>query len=252
MTEPYFFWLGIALCFSIAGLVKGVTGMGLPTVAMGLLGLVMPGAEAASLLILPSLLTNVWQMLTGPRLRLLWRRLWLMQVCVFLGTFATIGFLTNASSALGPVVLGSVLAVYAILGLSSFRFVVAPRLERWVSPAVGLLTGLLTGATGVFVVPAVPYLSSLIPEKEELIQSLGLSFTVSTVALAAALGLHGTFTSQLAGGSLLALVPAFAGMFLGQAIRNRLHPDIFRRWFFTSLLLIGLFMAARATWIALH
>ena len=52
-------------------MVKGAIGLGLPTVAMGLLGSVMPPAEAAALLLVPSLVTNVWQLLAGPRFGLL-------------------------------------------------------------------------------------------------------------------------------------------------------------------------------------
>ncbi|HBV1052187.1 TPA: hypothetical protein MDO21_004429 [Klebsiella pneumoniae] len=42
--------ISFLLIFIAAGLVKGVTGMGLPTVAMGLLGLLMPPQAAAALL----------------------------------------------------------------------------------------------------------------------------------------------------------------------------------------------------------
>jgi uncharacterized membrane protein YfcA len=48
------------LTFFLAGIVQGVTGMGLPTVAMGLLGAFMSPVAAAGLLILPSFVTNVW------------------------------------------------------------------------------------------------------------------------------------------------------------------------------------------------
>ncbi|MRW87992.1 TSUP family transporter, partial [Pseudoduganella sp. FT26W] len=76
--------LFIALVFVLAGLVKGVTGMGLPTVAVALLTLRMPPLEAAALLIVPSSITNVWQLAAGPALYPLWRRFrWLLlAVCV--------------------------------------------------------------------------------------------------------------------------------------------------------------------------
>ena len=60
-------WTLIGATFLLAGLVKGVIGMGLPTVAMGLLALALPPAEAAAILVVPSLVTNVWQLLAGPR-----------------------------------------------------------------------------------------------------------------------------------------------------------------------------------------
>jgi hypothetical protein len=111
---------------------------------------------------------------------------------------------------------------------------------------VGLITGVLTGATGVFVVPAVPYLGSLGLERETLIQTLGLSFTVSTVALAAGLAATGQFPAAAVATSALALVPTFAGMFLGQRLRHRIRPEAFRRWFFAWLLVIGAYMLVRA------
>ncbi|HEX5866243.1 MAG TPA: sulfite exporter TauE/SafE family protein, partial [Beijerinckiaceae bacterium] len=60
-----------AAAFLLAGFVKGVVGLGLPTVAIALLGLVMTPAEAAALLVLPTFVTNVWQLAAGPRLHAL-------------------------------------------------------------------------------------------------------------------------------------------------------------------------------------
>ncbi|RKK01214.1 sulfite exporter TauE/SafE family protein, partial [Pseudoroseomonas wenyumeiae] len=74
--------------FLLAGLVKGVIGLGLPTIAMGLLGTLMPPAEAAALLVLPSLVTNFWQFMGGPALPPLLRRLGPMLAAVALGTLA--------------------------------------------------------------------------------------------------------------------------------------------------------------------
>lgn len=176
-------WIG--LTFVAAGLVKGVVGMGLPTVAMGVLSLVMAPAAAAAMLVVPSLVTNVWQLMAGPAFGALLRRLATMMLAVFAGTVLGIGGLTGQSASLAGAALGVVLAFYGAVGLVALRFTVPAKVEPWLSPLIGLLTGLITGATGIFVIPAVPYLSSLGLAKEELIQALGLSFTVSTVALAA-------------------------------------------------------------------
>ena len=51
------------------------------------------------------------------------------------------------------------------------RFEVRRETERWLSPLIGLVTGMLTGATGVFVIPTVPYLTSIRMDREELVQS---------------------------------------------------------------------------------
>jgi len=229
----------IALTFLLAGFVKGVVGLGLPTVAVGLLGLVMPTAEAAALLIVPSMVTNVWQLFGGPRFGPLARRLWPMLVAICLGTWAGAGLLTGGSAGRATAALGAALGLYALVGLTRLRLRLPHQWERRLQPVIGLSTGLLTAATGVFVLPAVPFLQALGLEKESLIQALGLSFTVSTLALAAGLAHDGAFAGATLGRSVLAVIPALAGMAIGQGVRLRVEPEMFRRCFFVGLLVLG-------------
>jgi uncharacterized protein len=233
-----------AIVFALAGWVKGVVGMGLPTVAMGALAMVMAPVQAAALLVVPSLVTNIWQFAAGSAKRLVFRRLASMLVFVCIGTAVGIQFLTSASR-WPSLALGGVLAAYALIGLQRPTLQIAPRHESRLSPIVGGLTGLLTGATGVFVVPAVPYLSALGFGKDELVQALGLSFTVSTIALAVGLAANSSYPSDILLASLAAVVPALLGMFIGQRTRARIDPISFKRWFFISMLLIGIYMVAR-------
>ena len=93
MLDPSF--LFVAAVFALAGVVKGVIGLGLPTIAMGLLAIVMPPVEAAAILIVPSLLTNIWQMIAGPSLAIIVRRLWPMMIAVCAGTWAGLGLMTG-------------------------------------------------------------------------------------------------------------------------------------------------------------
>ncbi|WP_228743014.1 sulfite exporter TauE/SafE family protein, partial [Klebsiella quasipneumoniae] len=99
--------LCLLLIFIAAGLVKGVTGMGLPTVAMGLLGLLMPPPAAAALLVLPSLLTNLWQLLAGPALAQIVRRLWLMMTGMIIGTLAGSSLLIHLNPRWSALALGA-------------------------------------------------------------------------------------------------------------------------------------------------
>ncbi|MER8846247.1 MULTISPECIES: sulfite exporter TauE/SafE family protein [Mesorhizobium] len=233
----------IGAVFLAAGLVKGVVGMGLPTVAMGLLAVTMPPAQAAALLLIPSLVTNLWQLFTGPSFGGLFRRLWTMMAGVVIGTVAGAGLLTGAHTMVAA--LGAALVLYALLGLAKAGFTTPARHEAWISPLVGVATGLVTGATGVFVIPAVTYLQSLRLHKEDLVQALGLSFTVSTLALGLGLFRAGALISPTAHltGSILALAPALAGMFIGQALRQRMSVETFRTVFFAGLLALGLYLA---------
>lgn len=238
----------VGLTFLFAGMVKGMIGLGLPTVAIGLLSLVMPPMQAAALLVVPSLATNIWQFAAGRQHGALLRRLWPMLAAICAGTWVGVGIIAAGPGKLATVALGAVLIVYAAIGFAAPRFSIAPGREPWLAPAVGLATGLVTSATGVFVIPAVPYLQALAFARDELVQALGLSFTISTIALAAALAGSDAFRLTDAGASLIALAPALAGMMLGQQVRTRVRPATFRFCFFAGLLLLGCRLALSGAW----
>lgn len=235
----------ISLVFLVAGLVQGVAGTGLPTVAAGLLGMTMAPREAAALLVVPSLVTNAWQLAAGPSAGPLARRLWPMLAGIAAGTLVG-GMLLPASASEDAVAaLGGALMMVAAAGLASFTLHVPPSGERAAAPVVGLVTGAVTAVTGVFVIPAVPYLRGLRLERDMLAQALGLAFTTSTVALAISLLLAGQFELRAAGLSLYALLPALGGIAIGRWLRGRIRPGPFRRCFFIGLLGLGLYLMLR-------
>lgn len=233
----------VVLTFVLAGTVKGVIGLGLPTVAMGLLGLAMSPAQAAALLIVPSTVTNLWQLAAGGHLRALLRRLWPMQLMIFIGTLLGSVWLGIDSGAWAAHALGAALLVYALYGLCHPGLHLAPRHERWLGPLCGLVTGIITAATGVFVIPAVPYLQALGLHREQMVQALGLSFTVSTLALAVGLAGQGALGGEALVASLVVLIPALLGMWLGQCLRQRISAVLFKRCFFIGLALLGAHLA---------
>lgn len=228
-----------------AGVVKGVTGMGLPTVAMGVLGATMSPLTAAAILIIPSFVTNVWQMVAGRDTLRLTRRLWAMMLCIVIGTLLGTRLLVVVDPVWSGRALGLALIVYAAYALLLPTISVPQRSESWLSPVIGMVTGLLTGVTGVFTIPAVPYVQALGLQKDELVQALGLSFTVSTVALAGGLFVHDAFRIDQLGLSLLAVIPALAGMWLGSIVRRKISPKTFRRCFLLFLIVLGFELALR-------
>ncbi|MFJ4442540.1 sulfite exporter TauE/SafE family protein [Pseudomonas sp. NPDC089422] len=229
----------VVITFLLAGAVKGVIGLGLPTVAMGLLGLAMPPAQAAALLIVPSTLTNLWQLAAGGHLPALLRRLGPMLAMIFVGTLLGSVWLGIDSGPWAVHALGAALVIYALYGLAGPALRVAPQREGWLGPVCGLVTGVVTAATGVFVMPAVPYLQSLGLNRDEMIQALGLSFTVSTLALAVGLAGQDALGGKALGASLLMLAPALLGMLAGQWLRQRISAALFKRCFFIGLAALG-------------
>lgn len=236
----------IATVFFIAGLVKGVSGMGLPTVVMALLGATLSPLTAASLATLPTFLTNAWQLFSGGSLGPLLHRFAVMLTLTFFATLAATTLIVRLDARHITTGLGLVLALYAAYGVMARPFSLSSRWERRLAPASGLFTGAITGATGAAVVPLVPFLQSLNLSKDDLVQALGLSFTISSLALTLGLALQGALQLDLGLLSLAATVPAVVGVIAGQTLRRRIPQEVFRQVFFLAIALLGLEMATRA------
>jgi uncharacterized protein len=234
--------------FVLAGAVKGVTGMGLPTVAMSLLGLWMSPLQAAALLVVPSLATNVMQC-RGPHLRRLVARLWPGWLALALVTVAAPGFGGVVSMDAAKRGLGAILIAYGAWGLWRPELPDLSARSGWLSAVAGAATGLVTACTAVFVLPWVPYLQTLRLQRAELVQALGLSFTVATLALAVRVQASAPPVWGSASGLVtlcLALSGALAGLKLGAVLRGRLAGPAFQRALFGVFIALGVANLLRA------
>jgi uncharacterized membrane protein YfcA len=247
MPEPSLIIALAGMAFVLAGFVKGVLGQGLPTVAVGLLSLMMSPGEAAALIVIPALITNIWQAWFGPSLIPLLKRLWPTLLASFLGTFAAtaigLGLLTPEAAALARKALGFALLIYGVLGISRIELRVPARAELWLGPALGTANGAVSTATGVFMFPVIPYIQALGFQRDDLVQAQGISFTVSTFALAIVVLGNGTLNATNGMASIAAMLVTFVGMFLGQYARKFIRPEIFRLLFFSGMLMLGMHLA---------
>ena len=233
----------IAVVFLLAGLVKGMIGLGLPAVSMGLLTMMISPFQAASLLIVPSMVTNIWQLFAeGQVLRVL-QRFWSLLLGIIIGSIWSIFPRLGQSDFNSEALLGGMLLLYGLYGLAAKQI---PNLSRYaavLSPLMGYLGGALTVATGVVVIPVVPYLQSLHLQRDDLVQSLGMAFTVSTACLAIFLQQNPVDHLPIDYvWSVMALAPALLGMWLGTRIRYRIAEQKFRKVFFLGLMILGGYM----------
>jgi uncharacterized protein len=98
----------------------------------------------------------------------------------------------------------------------------------------------------VQVIPSMPFMQAIGMEKDELVQALGVFFTVATLALAFNLTSAGLLSAATALPGAVAMAGAFTGMFIGQAVRSRMRPEAFRRWFLIAIVFLGLYLAGSA------
>jgi uncharacterized membrane protein YfcA len=234
----------IACVFLFAGGVKGLIGVGLPTIAVALLINVMPLREAIPLVVVPAIVTNVWQALLGGRGLALLKRFWPMLLLACIGTWIGVGVLAGSNQLLLSVVFGAILVAYALMGL--LRPVPPPpgRAEPWLTPVVGIINGIINGLTGSYILPGVLYLQALGLGRDELIQAMGFLFLVASGALGVSLAGQNVMGINQAALSGAALVPTLLGYFAGQTLRRGISEERFRKVFFIGLLCLGLYTVA--------
>lgn len=236
----------IGLTFLLAGGVKGIIGLGLPTVSLALLTASIGLQPAMALLLAPSFVTNVWQALVGGNGTAILTRIWPFLLTATIAVWVGAGALTRVNVSILSALLGTLLIVYAIIGLNRPQLSFPRSWERWAGPLIGTINGVLTGMTGSFVVPGVLYLQAIGLPRDMLVQAMGMLFTASTVALAVSLGGRNLLTPEISVVSAAAVLPAITGMIIGQRLRKRMSEALFKRAFFVALGILGFYILAQS------
>lgn len=234
------------MSFLFAGFVKGVIGIGMPTIVIALLATTLDLKIGLALILVPTFATNVWQSLAGGAFIASVRRLWSFLAAACIGIWLGVGVLAQSDAGLLSGFFGILLFLYAAVSLVTPQIPSPGRYETLLSPPIGAASGFVAGMMGSFVIPGALYLQALGLPRETFIQAMGIAFVTVTLALGVALAGHALVPARLGLISAAAVLPAFAGMAAGQALRRRIPEDRFRRVFFAGMLVLGVYMAGRA------
>ena len=239
-------YLITGLIFLLAGTVKGIVGFGLPLVSITLLTPLYGLVDAIAVMVLPAMVTNFWQALNGGRFTSLWKRVWPLYLSGAVSTVIATSALVQIDVQWPTVLLGSVILAYSLVGLTAWQPAEPGRRETWLSPATGVVTGLITGLTGVLVFPLTIYFQALNLDRRALFQAMGIYLLMANVALALVFGWQSAFPEEITQLALIGIVAGFVGMALGQRIQAHLSAQQFKRVFFCSLAVVGAYIFLRA------
>ncbi|MGM0586317.1 MAG: TSUP family transporter [Pseudomonadota bacterium] len=205
----------IAAAMLAAGFVKGVTGLGFSTACLPLLALVL-GLKAS----LPLVLAPV-------------------------GVGLGVAMLGRVEGDLAGAALGAALVAWCAFALARPDWRLGARWARPLAPGVGLATGVVNGLTGSQVLPVTPYLLSLGLERGLFLMTLNLSFTLSSLAMAAGLAGIGLLTAGAGAVSVAGIAAGVGGVALGARWRRRLPERGFRLAVLAALAAAGLALILR-------
>ncbi len=236
----------IILIFLVAGVAKGIVGNGLPVISIGLLTTLMSLQEAIAIALMPSIITNLWQATRGGYFQELAKRIWpylLMSIfAVLLGTL----LLARTNSDISTIILGLLIASYAGLGVMGKEFKIPAAHENAAGPVFGFLTGLVGGMTGSPAYPGIYFLNGLGFRRNQLVQALGMAFSVVTLTIALSMKSHGLLSLSQFSWSSFAILPAMTGLIVGTKLRHKLSETNFKKYFYFSMLMLGIYLVLKS------
>ena len=229
----------VAATVFITGAMKGIVGLGLSTGSVVVFSLLYGLESALCLLVAPTVATNLWQGASGGHARVLIARFWPALVAIVPGVW--VGSHLTAALVPGEAAhgLGLALMLYSGIALTRRSKRYAPRNERALTLFAGSANGIVTGATGVLIIPMVPYMEALALKRDAFVQLLAMVFCTSALALALTLAETGRYDADLRNLSFWAVVPALAGVWAGEWLRTRMSAERFRKWVLATLAIVG-------------
>ena len=239
--------LVIAVAAGIGGFAKGVTGIGLPIIAIAITVNYFEPRTALAIIVVPIVVTNLWQSLRSDDLLAPLRRFWLMIVCflITLLTFARVMAGLDTQMMFG--VLGIVVTLFALSSLWRPRAQpLSPKTERWLGPVDGILGGILGGLTTIWGPPMMMFFVLLKLDKDEWVRTVGFVWSTGAIPLAYAYWQNGVLNEETLPLSLYACIPGLIGIVIGEMVRKHINQEAFRKTMLIVLFVIGLNLIRRA------
>ena len=224
--------------YLVAGFVKGFAGLGFSAVSIGILASFLDLTIAIPLVAFPSIASSLLVMADAGQFREALGKFSTMYLASLPGLAVGIWLLVAPEGNIAKLVLGILLAVYGIWGLINPTYTLSEAVGRRLRAPTGLLTGVLSGLTGVAVMPVAPYLLSLGIRRDLFVQSLNISFVISSVIVVASLGGLGFISWSTLGIAIGAIPPVALAVKAGVLLRRRVSEQQFRVG--VLLVLVGL------------
>jgi uncharacterized protein len=234
-----------AFGLTIAGIIKGATGLGYASCALPFLTVAVGLKPAMAIVIIPAMATNINVALTtGYFWETVVRFRWLY-LSMLPGIAVGLCLLLRVDQSSATMALGFIIVGYVLIALARPNLRIPERLEVHLQWPTGFLNGVMTGLTGAQVMPLFPYVMALQLEPARTVQAINLSVMIASTILAVGLAGAGLLTISLFAASVAAVVPALVGVEVGMRMRRLIPVERFRRLILVTLLLIGVLLVLR-------
>ncbi len=232
--------------FLIAGTIKGIAGIGMPTIALGLMTLALEPRMAISIILFPLIISNAWQFYRAGQM---WAAI--KRYRCFLATMMTLIFFSaifsaGASDRLIYGALGTVILIFVAVNVLGTPPELPEHHAHKAQVILGGATGLFGGLAAIYAPGIAIYLSMRRVDKDEMVRATGLLVFAGSLPLLAGYLTQNLLSPRLAVISALMVAPTLLGFQLGERVRAHLSQDGFRQVFFVVFFILGLNLIRKA------
>jgi uncharacterized membrane protein YfcA len=234
-----------AIGLLVAGVIKGATGLGYTSCALPFLVFAIGLKPAMALVIAPALATNFSLLFAAGHVGETVARFKWLYLTMLPGIAFGVWLLSWVQAEFAVHLLGLVIIGYVVLALAKPSLSIPTRLQGPLQFPAGFLNGVVTGLTGAQVMPLFPYVMALQLDADRTVQAINVAVLVASTILAVGLVSTGLMTPWLLVASVAAVVPALAGVEIGNRARQRIPVQRFRMLVLLTLALVGTLLLAR-------
>lgn len=219
----------VALCLFLGGVVKGATGAGAPLFAVPAVAALFDLRLAIILMILPNILTNIWQAWTfRDNIRTLsFLRPYLISGIA--GIFAGTWLLAIVSETVLSMLLCAAVVGYLVWRLARPGWVLSREKGARLAIPAGALAGALQGAAGLSAPASLTFLSSMQLPRPAFAGTISVLFVTLAVVQLPALWWAGLLSPTALGLSALSVLPIVLGMVAGAWLARFLSQAMFQK-----------------------
>ena len=231
--------LYITAVFLATGVVKGVLGIGMPLISIPLLAGTVGPIGAMALLAVPTVAINLWQTAQSGYMLGALKRFRAAYPLLIGGVVLGLFFLTRLDRGALFVLIGSLVILIALSQMLPFNLTIPQRWERWCTPLVGVVSGLLGGVSSFLGPLMAMYLVALRVTKDQFVGAIALFYLIAAIPFYLGLGVSGHFGWTELVASAGAAVLIWLGVLAGQVLRARASAELFRKLVLVLLVIIG-------------
>jgi uncharacterized protein len=238
----------IVICCALfsGGFVKGTSSFGLPTVSIPILITVFPLPTAVSVLAVPLVLSNVYQMVVSGGIRPAIKRHWILYLSLFISLPIGVYLLGIVDVRTLIPILGVVLVVVTSLELLGISLTFMRDHEKAFSPVIGIFSGIVGGMTTLFAILPIFFLVALGLDKDRFVSAVSVMLCFGSIVLAASLQRTDHLGTLEVTYGIIGMIPIILGIWLGTKIRNRVNQAVFRKIILSLILIVGISMIYRS------